>query len=257
MSLAGGDPRPPAGDFAIAHDPVWSPDGRALLITAARVRENPLSLDWWFVPLDGREAVPTGAARLPAVKAALDGLPPRHDWRGDVIFSDGTSLWSLPISADGRITAAPRRLTLGVDRMHDPSVSRANTMVFASSTVTRVIERVPLTGADAAPRQLYLDNRSEDGRASQTADGAVLVFPRDREIWLKDLRTGKEAVRPEHREPHQRQCDRVARRRAHRLRRERRGRCRGWLCSRNGRRRGAPCLSAMRAASLSPITAVS
>jgi dipeptidyl aminopeptidase/acylaminoacyl peptidase len=196
ISLAGGTPVRLLSEFAVAHDPVWSPDGRALLVTAQRGRTQTLAeLDWWVAPVDGREPIATGAARVPAVRASFEGPTPGYQWRdGGVLFSDGTSLWSVPLSADGRVMAAVRRLTLGVERQYDPSISRDERMVFASATATRVIERVSLTSADAQPQSLYTDNRLGEGRTSQTRDGSVLVFTRDREIWMRDSRTGKDRL---------------------------------------------------------------
>ncbi|HET9012244.1 MAG TPA: hypothetical protein VFN38_10555, partial [Gemmatimonadaceae bacterium] len=194
IALAGGAPARVLSDFAVAHDPVWSPDGRALLVTAKRSRSEALAdLDWWVAATDGRDPVATGAARIPAVKTSFEGPTPGYQWRDDgVLFSDGTSLWSMPMSADGRAGGSARRLTLGVERQYDPSMSRDDRLVFASAIATRVIDRVSLTIPDAQPVTLYADNRLGEGRTSQTRDGSLLVFPRDREIWIKDLRTGKE-----------------------------------------------------------------
>jgi hypothetical protein len=98
------------------------------------------------------------------------------------------------MSLDGRVTGPVRRITLGVEQLRDPSTSRDGRIVFAAANVTRVIERVPLGIANdtSPPVRLYANNRPDDGRSSQTRDGMTLVLPRDREIWIKDLRTGKE-----------------------------------------------------------------
>jgi len=205
IALAGGAPARLLADFAVARDPIWSPDGRGLLVSARRTRESD-ELDWWRVPADGAEPVRTDAARLPAVKASLVGPPAGYQWVArDILFSGGGSLWSLPMSTDGRISGAIHRITLGVEQLRDPTKSRDGKIVAASATFTRVIERVALSGRDEStlPVRLYADNRPGDGRASQTADGSILVWPRNGEIWTKDLRTGKErfVLRAESRTP--------------------------------------------------------
>jgi Tol biopolymer transport system component len=194
IALAGGEPTRMLSDFGVAHSPIWSPDGRALLVSARRSREGTSDdVDWWLAPTDGGAPIRIDAARIPAVKASFSGQPPGYQWQRDgILFSDGGSLWSLPMSSERRLAGAARRLTLGTDRLRDPSVSRDNNIVFASSVMTRTIERVPLGRADATPVRLYADNRPDEGRPSQSADGSILVWSRDREIWTKDLRTGKE-----------------------------------------------------------------
>ena len=75
VPLAGGTPVRVAPDFVVARDAVWAPDGRSLLLVGRENNGGPLdqTFDWWWVPLDGHAAVPTGAFNLRDFRSAADG----------------------------------------------------------------------------------------------------------------------------------------------------------------------------------------
>ena len=194
MGLAGGTAVRLLPDFFTARYPVWSPDGKALLIVG-RPRGAPVAeLDWWWVPLDERKPQKTGV--FPMLKA--DPGSGRADWTPEgVVFAPGGDLWRVRISGDGRATAPAERMTAGAGAAQAPSVSRDGTVVFAAVERQRAIVRAAIGTADP-PLVLYADDRSDTRRASVTADGGVIVFERwysaHTEIWLKDLRNGQQRL---------------------------------------------------------------
>jgi serine/threonine protein kinase/Tol biopolymer transport system component len=199
LPLAGGAPRRLLSDFVVTHEAVWSPDGRSLVVLARRDLTSPLAevYDWWWVPLDARPPVRTGVLDLPGLRAAQ--VVPRSWTQSGVVFSDSENLWSIAVSpATGLVTGAPRRLTAGVGGYEFPTVSRDGQIAFAMRSPRRVIERVSLNEPTAPASRLYIDGRSEQGRASGSRDGSVIVFeqsyPRYREIWFKDLRTNRQEL---------------------------------------------------------------
>jgi Tol biopolymer transport system component len=207
VPLSGGEAVRIAAGFPVAREPVWAPDGRSLLIYARRDLTSPLAeaLDWWWVPLDGRPPLRTGAFGDAALGRALPGPDSAAGpaaWSEDgVVFSDGANLWVLPMDAsDGRRTGAPRRLTLGPDQHTAPAAGPDGQVVFASLRGLRVVERVRLEpgAADQPPLTLHRDGAQVTTRASQTRDGSVIVFERGlpprREVWLKDLRAQKQTL---------------------------------------------------------------
>ena len=207
VPLQGGEPLRVLADFETARDPIWAPDGRSLIVAAiARRASGRNEAEWWWTPLNGDRPTPTSAARFAPVKAALAATE-RAQWTSDgLIFTDGRDLWRMAIASDGT-ASEPQRLTLGAQDYSFPSVSRDGTIVFAATTVHRVIDRAPIsTVGDPAPAvRLYEDVRDTGGRASQTADGSRIVFERSlpdrREIWLKSLSTGQEQLIADVREP--------------------------------------------------------
>jgi hypothetical protein len=77
-----GSPRRVLSDFVMARDPLWAPDGRALLVFGRRDRTSPLAeaLDWWWVPLDGGPPSRTGVLDLADFRTEIDrdALTGRH-----------------------------------------------------------------------------------------------------------------------------------------------------------------------------------
>jgi Tol biopolymer transport system component len=200
VPMAGGAPVRLLSDFANAREPVWSPDGRSVVILARRDSTSRIeeALDWWWVSLAGGSPVKTGVLDLPGLRAA-EAAP--EDWTASgVLFSDGTNLWSIPISeSSGTITRGPTQLTFGTGRYADSSMAHDGTLAFAALTEERVIERVQLE--DHQPKnvaRLYSDGQGNARRASTTLDGSMVAFERNlqsrSEIWLKNLRTGQQTM---------------------------------------------------------------
>ena len=185
----------------MARDPVWAPDGRSLLILGRRDRTSPLAevFDWWWVPLDGRPPIKTGVLGFPSA-SGTEASPESWTTSG-VVFSARGDLWSVPVSiSGGRAVGPPRRLTAGTGEPTTPTVSRDGMVVFGVAEKHRVVERAPLGEGkeNQPPVRLYADNRGTPERASETADGSVIVFEQGfskyREIWLKNLRTERQQM---------------------------------------------------------------
>jgi serine/threonine protein kinase len=195
VSLSGGEPTPLLPDFYVAMTPVWSPDGRALLV-AGRHRQADETSDWWIVPLDGKPAVKTGALELPLFRT-LFAVCSRWTSEG-LVFSAGDDLWRITLSDKGTIDRAPQRLTLGVGPYVEPTTGRKGEIVFARMVAQRLIERASLTNVTELPARVYADAGSDPWRASTTTDGSLIVLERDlggsREIWTKNLRSGRQAL---------------------------------------------------------------
>jgi eukaryotic-like serine/threonine-protein kinase len=192
LPLAGGTPRRLVPDFYAARYPVWSPDGRALLVLGRPATLSPSDTDWWWVPADGGKPAKTGVLQLlnAPVQDAIDA-----SWRpSGALFAANGDLFEVEISAAGRAVGPPRRLTAGAGRAHMPKVSRDGVIVFAAVGVDRLIERSP--SGEGAPVVLYSDGRSDTRRASVSADGSIIVFERwyerHGEIWQKNVRTGQQ-----------------------------------------------------------------
>ena len=205
LSLAGGAPVPLLRGFAVARDPVWSPDGRSLLVLGRQDRLSPLdeSYDWWFVPIDGGSPGRTTILDRPGWRDESAGeFGSVGSWTpSGLLLTTRGSLWSQPLSqTTGRPIGPARRLALGAGSYQQPITSRDGRIVFAEFTTDRIIERAPLTNASSPEpaTRLYTDSRPGFARASVTRDGSVIVFERGvgrtREIWTKDLRNGAQQL---------------------------------------------------------------
>jgi Tol biopolymer transport system component len=198
VALSGGTPVRMLADFPIAKDPVWSPDGRSLLVAGrpdqtSRVAE---SFDWWLVPLGGTRPAKVGIADLPLTRGA--GIAPERWTPSGVLFSYKEDLWSIALSNAGRVSGPPRRLTLGVGPYIEPAAGPDGQIVFSRLVAERVIERASITKLTEPAARLYADSGTSTWRASETSDGSLIVFERGvegaREIWVKHTRSGRQEL---------------------------------------------------------------
>ena len=207
---AGGFPTPVQSGFASARYPIWSPDGKRLLLLGAR---DPKDVgeggDWWIVPLDGGPPIKTGAIDIVSRQGIRVGptlAPGPAGWVGDdVLFSgssdESTNLWRISLSAaSGKAFGSAVRLTSGTSIEAKPSVLGGGRIAFASIT-----EHLNIWSVAIAPNRGIIAGVPEqvtrsafDAPTSVSADGKKLVFISTRsgnaDVWLKDLGSGKEAA---------------------------------------------------------------
>jgi eukaryotic-like serine/threonine-protein kinase len=215
----GGVSRELIPEFAAAGFPIWTPDSRRLLFLAnrdPRLGAEPVgklppdfnSVDWWIAPINGGPATPTGASRafrdlgfdlLSQVPAAWisgrDAVLMSGSFAGDT-----TNLWLVPISSKTwKISAPPHRLTFGTTPEIQPSFGGGNEVAFATLNENLNIWSLPIDANHAMPGgalQRLTQDTVEQAYPCISDDGKKLAFSSRRsgyrDIWLKDLLTGKE-----------------------------------------------------------------
>ena len=184
--------------------PVWSPDGRRLLVSTWT--------DWWVVPVSEGVAIQTGALDL--IRASGLRLPEEisfafvpEDWSGEegdtIIFSafsaDSRNLWKIGIDSDTwRAIGPPTRFTFGTEAEQQVSLSGNRRMVFASLTRTSNIWSLPVDANHARvtsePRAITQEARQLT-RPDVSRDGRILVYQDEKhqsDIRVRNLETGKE-----------------------------------------------------------------
>ncbi|MBI3680009.1 MAG: PD40 domain-containing protein [Acidobacteria bacterium] len=216
VSANGGQARAVPTDLNSGHYPVWTPDGKHLLVlTTVAERPDP-EFDWRVVPLSGAPSVSTGVREVfRRYRLGTSRYPPvPGDWVGDrLIFSAGqgltSALWQIPISTKTwRVAGPPERLTSGPGAHTFPRVaveSRGRPrIVFTNQDVTTHIWGLsinpnhPEAGGHLTrltqDASLHQDDWGTPQRLS--ADGTKLVFCSARsgnpDVWLKDLASGRE-----------------------------------------------------------------
>ena len=202
VSLTGGAPTRVMADFAVASYPVWSPDGRALLVSAVRDRNRMADFDWWLAPVDG------GAPRQTRIMD-WDDLRARSNlqntvWAGSwtasgLMMANGAQVLRLPLSmTTGQLTAEPVRLLSGIGSYGPPAAGGAGELVVSSFSQIRTIERLPIGEKVEPPTQLFQDSNNVGWRASVDRGGRLVVFERviggRREIWSKNLTSGEDRL---------------------------------------------------------------
>jgi Tol biopolymer transport system component len=189
-------------DFVSVAWPIWSPDGRHLLVTARReINEDPA---WWIVAPDGQAPEKIGGFNL------VTGSPVRPwSWiEGNrIVYSaalggDSWNLWEVVIAPRTWIvTTEPRRLTTAADLQGHASIVRGTQLVFSSLTLTVNVWGVPVhadTGQVVGPARRVTATPTLQWSPSVSEDGRRLVFYGENlataGLWLRDLETGREVI---------------------------------------------------------------
>ena len=215
VPVRGGEAVQVVSALASAGDPVWSPDGEALLMLGRQATSGPnTQADWWWAPLDGRAAIRSGAyerMRAVGILTAPPGgseFPHPQAWTDDgVLFTatagsgDARNIWILEIDRrSGRAIGNPRQLTSGPARLVSPAASRDGRLVFSDIAARPQLLGLPLDAnighAIGSPKPLRTDAARVSSRATASQDGRLLVFGILRfagsEVWMRDLRAGRE-----------------------------------------------------------------
>ncbi len=211
LPAAGGPPLPVAPSLTSAAMPVWSPDGKRVLVAGMLDRR----VDWWAAPRpdlgSAEPPVKTGAFPLFAAQNLLSQGPEiaPGDWRGsEVLFStiagpfQDMSLWRLAVSpSSGKATGKPQRLTAGAGHSYSPYTAADGSFVFTLMNANADLWSLPADTAEARPTgevQRLTQDAAADVMPSVSADGTKLAFASNRsgsfDIWLKDLVSGKESA---------------------------------------------------------------
>jgi len=208
---AGGPPTRVQPDFASALSPIWSPDGQHILFLGTRTQDDTGadSYDWWAAPRGGGPPIKTEAYGIFRRQGLITGLTSQvapADWLGDEVFFSATSgnntnLWRLTVSLRTRQAAGvPQRLTSGTSLETKPVVAAGGRLVFSSLTSNLNIWSLSINAnqGKVAGEPQKLTHAAFDAGTSLSADGRRLAFVSNRsgnrDVWLKDLTTGKETA---------------------------------------------------------------
>jgi serine/threonine protein kinase/Tol biopolymer transport system component len=205
VQAAGGSARPVRPEFPDAHAPIWSPDGKRLLICGTSEIKPPTEdlHDWWIVDLERGSVVRAGAFAA----FRRHGLPFNHapgGWFGNqIVFAsrvgDSRNLWRIGIR-NGPITGDPERLTFGTGAEIRPFATGDGHIVFSSGAVNTGLWGVPIHSdrgkVNGQARPLVHAAGTANSKPSLSEDGRRVTFVSDREghdeIFVQEFETGKE-----------------------------------------------------------------
>ena len=184
-----------------ARFPVWSPDGRSLLVLGSQDKSPTASTyDWWLVPLDGTAPIKTGVVdrlRSLGVDLATLSVGPDAWWDGRVYFSDLNNLWSIPVDQSNGKIGEPEQLTLGTSQDIEPVLSRSGLIAFTALETSNNIWSLPLDSnhgrVTGAARKLTR-GIGRNARASMSKDGATIAYVSNltrQSLLVGDVRSGK------------------------------------------------------------------
>jgi Tol biopolymer transport system component len=202
----GGAPIQVQPGFASSRFPIWAPDGKHVLFLGSREpgERTSGSWDWWVAPIGGGQGVRTGALAAFGERKLWVLSPSAWTASNDLVFaaSQGHSrnIWQLRITPGSwRVAGAPVQLTSGAGLADLPAAASDGRVIFANLAESTNIWSLPVDHARGValsdPRRLT-ENASFDAQPAISADGERLAFVTDRtgnsDIWLEELRTGKE-----------------------------------------------------------------
>lgn len=209
--------------FTNVRSPIWSWDGRRLLVvgyTSDRLYEQD-ALDWWLVPVDGGPATRVGmreallSAGLVAPGSDLPGvlgatalvLPEPRCWLpggNQVVFSarsgETRNLWQAELPAGGKPKSFERLTTGSADEM-GASCASPDQLVFARSDSATSVWALPFDLNHAKPTespvQIVNEPRATREGISVSGDGLRFAFSSTQasgvfNVWVLDRRMGKE-----------------------------------------------------------------
>lgn len=219
VASAGGSPRKIGSDLTSARYPIWSPDGKSLLVvgyTSSKAYQAS-SLDWWLAPVSGGNSVRTGlhealisAGLLTQRKfTPVPVVPKPGCWSAagsKALFSlaqgDTQNLWQVTVSpSTGRVSGSPESLTNGAGKEVEPACS-AGAIVFTHLQTRLNVWSMPFNPergtADGRPERIGGESPNTEWQPSLSENGRYLAFLADRlaigNIWLRELTTGKEVA---------------------------------------------------------------
>ncbi len=208
VNSAGGVPRHAGGGLATSIHPIWSPDGKFLLIAARERVAGVQESDWWVIPVDGGRPVKTGALgalrkQNLTIGAVANTIVPEI-WAADgehVIFSarsgDTWNLWQIRLlPSTFQVTGTAERLSSGTTLEQRPTASAAGQLAFASINESADVWSLPIQQG-TIPGQLRQVTRDGTVRTPALLRGDHKLFyvsgkSGQSEVYSLDLDTGRE-----------------------------------------------------------------
>ena len=209
VPAGGGVPKRIAADIPWTSEPLWSPDGRNLLVLGAAKTNDPASMEFWLVSPEGTASVKTGLISLLRERNVSVGFV---DWIGDALFfSSGSSIYTIGFKNGSPQPGELRKLasstsqiprTWYVDRRSAANVrATASKLVFESSTYASHLWSLPLDldlGKVEGPLQPLAHTGGSQTMPASSSDGSQLVYlqsgPDSHELRLRDMDSGTEKV---------------------------------------------------------------
>jgi Tol biopolymer transport system component len=204
----GGAARQIRPDFPATNRPVWSPDGRRLILWGVAPGQGPAAdrTDFWVTGVESDRAVSAKlAGPVGRAGGTLESVEDMTWTAHGLLFSMRAgwvrNLYLCRMNAEGKAVGELIRLTNGTQNAGYPGVSRDGQLVFASGG-----ERFDVWGLSLGAGQgkavggpFRITNSTAPAEyPAISADGRKVLFASPRngtsQIWVRDLTSGEETV---------------------------------------------------------------
>ncbi len=200
MPAGGGAAKRIAADIPRTSLPIWSPDGRHLLVLGAATTANSASVEFWLASPEGGVSAKTGLVSL--LRERRVPLPSEGvDWIGEALyFGSDSSIWTIGFRDGSPQPETLRKLASSTTGMVGVRGS-ASKLVFESRSEASHLWSVPLdsnSGRVRGPRQALPHAGGSQALPSFSSDGSRMVFlqrgANSYEMRLGDMSSGTEKV---------------------------------------------------------------
>ncbi len=203
MPVGGGGPTQIAADIPWTSEPVWSPDGRHLLVQGAATTNDLASLELWLVSPEGGASVRTGLVSLlreRQVSILRRGVPALSlDWIGDALFfGSGSAIWTIGFTPGSPQPGELQKLASSTTEMVNAR-GTALKLLFESRTTAFHLWSLPLelnSGKVRGPLLPLTHAGGDQTMPVSSSDGSRLVYrqsgPNSQELRLRDISSGNE-----------------------------------------------------------------
>jgi len=206
VPAAGGAAQALSTDLAAAGLPVWSSDGKHLMVFGVGIQSNGANAeeDWWAVPATGGRAKPTGIVGA-TQKQGFQYAGRLCQWTKDTVLfagmrGDPVNLWRLTLNREtAQISGPPQRLTSGSTMEMGGNLTSDGHLIFAAAEKNYNIWSLELQaneGRATGEMKKLTDRSTREAHPSLSGDGRYLTYAStrtgNRDVWVQDLHTGKE-----------------------------------------------------------------
>jgi Tol biopolymer transport system component len=192
-------------DISVALRPVWSPDGKTLLVVGFDGVGDNQSTNFWAASVAGGKSRKTDV--IPFL--TKNGIIGRNgfqgfggvDWRGEsLLFAAGPAVWALDLDADSLATSNLRKITTGTAQLAGVRGTPSR-FVFTAGTSNDHLWNLPLdlnSGKVTGPVQAISHAGGSQFDPGMSSDGRVLAYtqfnPGSAELRVRDNVSGRESV---------------------------------------------------------------